>query len=124
MNKIKTLIVNDNEKVINEIKEALSPIEYVEVVGECKKGEETFEKVVELKPNAVFVKYGMKGYNPIDVMIKSSKILGKETPMFKFVSNELLGESSNKTYADKEKDEINKMLPHLKNILEKYYLYP
>ena len=45
MNKLKMMIVYNNNKGIEKIKNAVENIEYIEVVGSTKKGKEVYKKI-------------------------------------------------------------------------------
>ena len=130
MAKIKTLIINDNEKAINKIKECLEPIEYVEIVGECKKGKDAFDKIIELKPDTVFLKYKMKDYDAMDIMVRTSEILREKTPIIKFVSDDVSKNTEGSTvYKEKSNKKNIECINNIKElgkeeiikVLEEYY---
>ena len=106
MNKVKTLIVNDNQEIISEIRKCLEKIEYVEVIGECKEGNKIYEKIVELRPNIVFMKYQMNDCEPIKIMTKVTEVLQEKTPMFKFLSDDLSVDKVAKKYNVGENEKV------------------
>ena len=131
MAKIKTVIINDNKKTINIIKENLKEIEYVEVIGEgTPKGNgDALKMIVDLKPNAVFTKFKMKNINALELMVESSFILGKETPIFKYVLEDIKGKEKTANYKVKSKKRENENyvsvkelnIEGIKNTLKKYH---
>ena len=104
MNKIKTLIAHNNTKIIDNIQNDIQKLEYVEIVGSAKTGKETCNKIVELKPEIVFVEYNMGDMNALEMMEKTADSLGKdEAPEFKFISKDILEENKNDKYEIKKK---------------------
>ena len=57
MIKIRTVVAHNNEEIRNIIVNSISILEYVEVVGTATDGIETYNKIVELKPEIVFSEY-------------------------------------------------------------------
>ena len=85
MSKVKVLIAYNNNKGIDNIKSAIKDIEYLEVVGSTKKGNEIYNKIIELKPDIVFTKYKMKGFD----FMETIRSLGEDAPAIRFLSNKL-----------------------------------
>ena len=79
MNPIKILIADDIEIIAKTIKSEMEKIEYVEIVGIVKDGEEEFEKIIELNPDLVVTDNKMPKMTGIEVIekIKNSNIINK-----------------------------------------------
>ena len=61
------------------------------MVGNANSGKETFDKIVELKPEIVFIEYNMGDMDVLEMMEKTSKNLQEEEmPEFKIISNDIL----------------------------------
>ena len=60
MGKIRTLIAHNDENVTNNIINTMKNLDYVEVVGTANNGKETYNKIVDLKPEVVFAKIDME----------------------------------------------------------------
>ena len=66
MQKIKTLIVDDNSRFRKHIKEFLASGSKIEVIGEASNGLEAIRKARELKPDLVLLDIRMPGINGIE----------------------------------------------------------
>ena len=92
MNKIRTLIAYDDKEFKEEIVNLIKNIEDAEIVGTAEDGEETYEKIVSLKPEMVFAKFDLKKMDGLEIIKKSKENLNK-TPIFNIISNRNLGEN-------------------------------
>ena len=72
MKKIRTLIAHNDVNITNDIVKAIENLEYVDIVGTAKDGKETYNKIIDLKPEMVFAKYNMENMNGFEIA-KSSK---------------------------------------------------
>ena len=104
MNKLKIMIVYNNNKGIEKIKNAVKDIEYLEIVGSTKKGKEVYNKILELKPDIIFTKFRMKDFDSMETI----SALGEECPKVKFLSDNLEADNGRSVYKNKikEKDKI------------------
>ena len=105
MTKIKTLIAHNDSNIAENIVNKIEELEYVEVVGSAETGKETFDKIIELKPEIVFVEYDMGDMDVLEMMEKTADYFGKEeAPLFKFISNkyELNKKENNKKNKEEE----------------------
>ena len=117
MTKIKTLIAHNDSNIAENIVNKIEELEYVEVVGSTKTGKETFDKIIELKPEIVFVEYNMGDMDVLEMMEKTANYFGKEeAPLFKFIANNV---SENKTV---NKYELNKKENKKKNKKEEVFI--
>lgn len=92
MNKIRTLIAYDDKEFKEEIVNLIKNIEDAEIVGTAEDGEETYKKIVSLKPEMVFAKFDLKKMDGLEIIKKSKENLNK-TPIFNIISNRNLGEN-------------------------------
>ena len=98
MDKVKVLIVNDD---IKNIKKCIESLNYVNIVGSIDRGEEVYNNIIKLKPDIVFTKFKMHNYNSEDIIKKTFKELRDEKPIFKFVSNDITGDTNTTMYKSK-----------------------
>lgn len=126
INKIRILIAYDNENVTNNIESYMKDLDYVEVVAKSIDGEDTYEKIVELKPEMVFTKFDMPDMDSIDIMRKSKEELEENTPIFNIFADELtddkvdtaysiIGKKLNALVNENDKEEIVNVLKEYKD---------
>lgn len=87
-NKIRTLIAHSEEKIRKAIIDSVEKLSYVEVVGTAVNGNETYNKIVNLKPEMVFAKFDLDEMNGLEIMKKSKEELHNEMPVFNFLVEE------------------------------------
>lgn len=86
MNKIRILVAHNDEVVKNEIVNSIKNLDFVEIVGTAKCGTETYEKILNLKPEMVFTKYDLDNMNGLEIMKKSKEELDKNSvPLFNLI---------------------------------------
>lgn len=88
MGKIRTLIAHNDENVTNNIINTMKNLDYVEVVGTANNGKETYNKIVDLKPEVVFAKIDMEHMSSIEIIKKSKEDLKDNVPVFNFITTE------------------------------------
>ena len=54
MNKIRILVAHDDKTIKEKIVDSIKNLEYVEIVGTTTHGDETYNKIINLKPEMVF----------------------------------------------------------------------
>lgn len=64
--KIKTLIAIDNADLRNEIVNKIKELEYIDIIGTAGDGIETYNKIVNLKPEIVFAQYNLENMSGYD----------------------------------------------------------
>lgn len=89
MGKIRTLISYNDEQGRNTILDRINGLSYVEVVGVSASGIDTYNKIVDLKPEMVFANYDLKDMNGLELIKKSKEKLNTEMPIFNFITNKL-----------------------------------
>ncbi|MUH71811.1 LytR/AlgR family response regulator transcription factor [Psychrosphaera haliotis] len=67
---IKTIIVDDEPLARKGLLLRLNKFERVEVIEQCKNGHQAIEKIIELKPDLVFLDIQMPGMTGFDVLSK------------------------------------------------------
>ena len=83
--KIRTLVAHNDINVRNNIVKAIKTLNFVDVVGTANSGIETYNKIVDLKPEMVFTKYAMDNMNGIDLIKCSKEKLQDKIPVFNMI---------------------------------------
>ena len=83
--KIRTLVAHNDINVRNNIVRAIKTLNFVDVVGTANSGIETYNKIVDLKPEMVFTKYAMDNMNGIDLIKCSKEKLQDKIPVFNMI---------------------------------------
>ena len=65
---MKTLVVDDSRLARNELKRLLKEFDKVQIVGEAASVDEALDKVVELKPDLIFLDIQMPGKNGFELL--------------------------------------------------------
>lgn len=87
MKKIRALIAYDDDKTKDEIVNILKGIEDVEIVATTKNPEDTYNKIIQFKPEMVFSKYDFgTNMNGLDIIKQSKKALNENVPAFNFIA--------------------------------------
>jgi two-component system LytT family response regulator len=68
MNKLRLLIVDDEPLIRRGIRNAASAIDDIEVIGECRSGDEAVEKIITEHPQLVLLDVQMPGGTGMDVI--------------------------------------------------------
>lgn len=87
MRKIRTLIAHNDENVTNNIVNNMKNLDYVEVVGTASNGKETYNKIIDFKPEVVFAKIDMDNMSSMEIIKKSKEDLRENVPVFNFITN-------------------------------------
>lgn len=90
MNKIRTLIAYDDKDFKEEIINLIKGIDGAEIVGTAGDGEETYQKIVDLKPEMVFAKFDLEKMDGLEIIKKSKENL-ESSPIFNIISDRALG---------------------------------
>ena len=70
MPKIKTLIVDDHIFIANGIKEFISKIDFIDVVGICENGLDVYKWCIKYHPSLILLDLGLPGMRGLDVITK------------------------------------------------------
>lgn len=81
-NKIRSLVVDDEALAREALKDVLSQLDDIEIVGECSNGFEVVKEVGEKKPDLIFLDIQMPKLDGFDVV----ELLGEESPFIIFVT--------------------------------------
>ena len=68
MNKLRTLIVDDEPLALKLLKAKLNKVAAIEIVGECKNGREAIAATLDLAPDIIFLDIQMPGLDGFDVV--------------------------------------------------------
>lgn len=83
--KIRTLIAHNDINITNKIVDAIKKLDFVDIVGTAKDGTETYHKIVDLKPEMIFIKYAMDNMNGLDLVKSSKEKLENNIPIFNMI---------------------------------------
>ena len=86
-NKIKILVAHNDQETTNEIVNSIKELDYTEIVGTTVDGLDTYNKIIELKPEVVFSKYDLDVMNGLEIMRKTKEKLQEEMPIFNIVTS-------------------------------------
>ena len=90
VDKIKTLIAYDDEKIKSEIVNILNEIRDVEIVATSRSPEDAYNKIIEFKPEMVFTQYDFgTNMNGLDIIKKSKEALNDNVPAFNFIAMDI-----------------------------------
>ena len=89
MNKIRTLVAHNDETVKNEIIDSIKDLAFVEIVGTANCGIETYNKIIDLKPEMVFAEYNFSSMNGLEIIKKSKETLNDDIPVFNMIVDEI-----------------------------------
>ncbi len=94
MEKIRTIVAHNDEKIRNAIINSISNLEYIEVVGTATDGNGTYNKIVELKPKIAFSEYNYNDMPGLELIRKMKEKLQDNFPSFNTIGeipdNELM----------------------------------
>ena len=88
--KIRTLVAYNNEEIKNKIVDILKRIDDIEIVATTMNPIDTFNKIVEFKPEMVFAKYDFgTNMNGLDIIKQSKEVLNNNIPAFNFIATDI-----------------------------------
>ena len=97
MKKIKILIAHNNEEIRNKIVDKIKGLDYVELVGTTADGKETYNKIIESKPEMVFAKMNLDNMDSMEIMRKSKESLKDNVPIFNIITSDNISDEYMKT---------------------------
>ena len=74
---------------IQKILESIKKLDYVDIVGVSTNGIDTYNKIVNLKPEMVFANYNFSDMNGLELIRKSKEKLQTDMPIFNFITDKL-----------------------------------
>jgi len=80
--KFKVIIADDNEPIREYLESVLKEIEYVELIGKARDGQEELEMIKELNPDIVLTDNDMPNLKGIEVIEKVKAEMNDNAPMF------------------------------------------
>lgn len=83
--KIRTLIAHNDINITNSIIDSIKKLDFVDIVGTARDGRETYNKIVDLKPEMVFTKYYMENMSGFDLVKTSKEKLKNDVPIFNMI---------------------------------------
>lgn len=86
---IRTLVAYDDREIKEEIVNFIEKIDDVQIVGTATDGEETYRKIVDLKPEMVFTKFDLDKMDGLEIIKKSKENMDK-IPVFNIISDKIL----------------------------------
>lgn len=88
MEKIRTLIADDQKELMNYLVSILKNKEEIEIIGSAENGQDEFDKIIELEPDIVFTDNQMPKLNGLDVidLVRKSNI--KKQPEFVLITGD------------------------------------
>lgn len=89
MRKIRTLVAHSSEEIRNTIVNSIGNLNYVEIIGTAMDGVETYNKIIELKPEIVFSKFNFENMNGLDLIKKTKETLQKDLPIFNIIEDKI-----------------------------------
>ena len=130
MKKIRTLISYDETETRDRIINTIKDLNYIDIIGITSTKTETYNKIIDLKPEMVFSKYNFENNSNLFDIIKESKDnLKNDLPIFNIISSEIeisnikeimqeIGDNLNSVIQEEEPLEFR-----LKSLLEEYRNY-
>lgn len=82
MDKIKVVIADDNERILQLLEDVLNGDDDIEVVGKAKNGEEAINEIINKKPDVALIDIIMPKYDGLAVMDKINNQEMAEKPIF------------------------------------------
>ena len=128
MKKIRTLIAHNDVNITNDIVKAIENLENVDIVGTANDGKETYNKIIDLKPEMVFAKYNMENMNGFEIAKSSKEKLENNVPIFNMIiDNNVKEEEIDKVY-DMIGNKLNSLITepisnNIVNIINDYKEY-
>lgn len=97
-NKIRTIIAHNNEEIRNTIVDSIKKLGFADVVATATNGIETYNKIIDLKPEMVFAKFEMEDMNGFEIVKKSKEKLDSDIPVFNIFAEEMPKNEIEKIY--------------------------
>ena len=120
MQKIRTLVVDDDARFRQRVAALLAPEPDMEVIGEATNGEEAIRKAIELQPDVILMDIRMTKKNGIDATAE----LKKANPGFRIIMLTIFDLDEYRTAAAEagaagyivKKDMFEEQVPAIRNV--------
>ena len=89
MKKIRTLVAHNDKIIKNEIINSIKDLDFVEIVGTAVEGIETYNKIIDLKPEMVFTSYIFENMNGLEIIKKAKQELNNNLPVFNIIGQNI-----------------------------------
>lgn len=90
-NKIRTLISHNEDEIREKIIDSIKNLSFVEVVGTASDNNETYNKIVNLKPEMVFAKFD--NTSGLEMIEKAKENLKNDIPIFNLITNNTINDN-------------------------------
>ncbi len=130
--KIRIIVAHNENAVKDEIVSILNKRKDIKIVAVAENAEETYNKIVELKPEMVFSKYDFgTNMNGLDIVKKSKKILDNEIPVFNMIATDIpkddimeakkvIGDKMNTIIRENSEERYNGIIEDYKEYLNEF----
>ena len=109
--KITIFLGIDDDKLEEEIRKQLERLKYVEIIGNAKNGIDTYKKILELKPEMVFLEYRFSDKNGYNIIMEIADKLKLDTPIFNIIGEKDKNFEYEVTQMIKRTHKINSWIP-------------
>jgi len=86
--KIKILVAHNDKEIKKEVVNSIERLQATEIIGVSENGEDTYEKIINLKPDIVFTKYDFEELDGLDIIQKTEGVLKEKMPSFNLIIGE------------------------------------
>ena len=74
MKEFKTIVIDDERLAREELKNVLSDFPEIKIIGEAQNGDEGIERIIELKPDLIFLDISMPGMSGFEMLKRLEEI--------------------------------------------------
>ena len=123
--RIRLLIGHNNMETIIKLIEDIEKIEYVDIIGIAKDGEEVCRKISKLKPEMVFTQYNIGDMNGIDIVKLVKAESQNSVPIFNMIVENEITEKEIDIMYETIGNKLNAMVTkeEILNVLKEYKEY-
>lgn len=130
--KIRTIVAHNEDIVKDEIVNILSKRKDIDIIAVAKNAEDTYNKIVELKPEMVFSKYDFgTSMNGLDIVKKSKEALSNDVPVFNIIATDIpkddfmeakreIGDKMNTIIRENSEERYNGIIEDYKEYLNEF----
>ena len=84
---IRIIVAHSNLEVVNRINKKLSELNFVDVIYVSTNGFDTYKKILEKRPDMVFLDYKLYQMSGFDIMVNARGKLQDNTPIFNIIAD-------------------------------------